>query len=106
MVLPVCRKTGIEYSALLPLQKQFGLSSLVGGMLTANNSLALAANQNRVACACDTQGKVLLNLLDFYITGFIFNFGGAASPKPCIHSLKTNQHSIRSQVMWCHESVG
>ncbi|DBB16067.1 TPA: hypothetical protein ACH3X3_003432 [Trebouxia sp. C0006] len=49
------RKTGIVYSALLPLQKQFGLSSLVGGMLTASNSLALAANQNRVACACDTQ---------------------------------------------------
>ncbi|DBA82361.1 TPA: hypothetical protein ACH3X2_000618 [Trebouxia sp. C0005] len=49
------RKTGIGYSALLPLQKQFGLSFLVGGMLTASNSLALAANQNRVACACNTQ---------------------------------------------------
>ena len=73
MLLPVCRKTGIEYSALLPLQKQFGLSSLVGGMLTASNSLALAANQNRVACACDTQGRVLLGLVDFYITGLIFD---------------------------------
>ncbi|KAA6417366.1 MAG: hypothetical protein FRX49_12695 [Trebouxia sp. A1-2] len=51
------RKTGIGYSALLPLQKQFGLSFLVGGMLTASNSLALAANQNRVACACNTQGS-------------------------------------------------
>jgi len=106
MLLPVCRKTGIEYSALLPLQKQFGLSSLVGGMLTANNSLALAANQNRVACACDTQGRVLLGLFDFYITGLLFNFRGAASPKLYIHSFKTNQHSIWSHVMWCNESVG
>ncbi|DBA83015.1 hypothetical protein WJX77_002461 [Trebouxia sp. C0004] len=49
------RKTGIEHSALLPLQKQFGLSRLVDGMLTSRNSLALAANQNRVACDCGTQ---------------------------------------------------
>ena len=105
MLLPVCRKTGIEHSALLPLQKQFGLSRLVGGMLTANNSLALAANQNRVACACDAQGRVLLGLVDFYITGLLFNFRGAASPKLYIHSFKTNQHSIWLHVMWCNESV-
>ncbi len=67
LLLPVCRKTGIVYSALLPLQKQFGLSSLVGGMLTASNSLALAANQNRVACACDTQGRVLLGLIGWLL---------------------------------------
>ena len=53
----VCRYTRIKQSALLPLQKQFGLSCLLGGMLTASNSLALAANQNRVACACSTQGS-------------------------------------------------
>ncbi len=81
MLLPVCRKTGIEHSALLPVQKQFGLSRLVGGMLTASNSLALAADRNRVACACSTQGKVLLGLVGFCITVLIFNFRGAASPK-------------------------
>ncbi len=101
MLLPVCRKTGIESSALLPLQKQFGLSRLVGGMLTASNSLALAANQNRVACVCGTQGEVLLGLVDYCITVLISNFRGAASPKPCVQSAKTNQHSNYSQVMWC-----
>ena len=54
----VCRDTRIKQSALLPLQRQFGLSCLSGGMLTASNSLALAANQNRVACACGTQGSL------------------------------------------------
>lgn len=56
------RMTGIRQSALLPLQKQFGMSSLLGGVLTTSNRLALAANENRVACACGNQeGK---NTLD------------------------------------------
>ncbi len=101
MLLPVCRKTGIEYSAMLPLQKQFGLSRLVGGMLTASNSLALAANQNRVACACDTQGRVLLGLVDFCVPILSLTFTGAAYPKPYIQSAETNQHSIWLRVMWC-----
>lgn len=108
LLLPVCRKTGIEYSALLPLQKQFGLSSLVGGMLTANNSLALAANQNKVACACNTQGKVLLGLVVFCIPILTLSFRGAASPQPCVQSAETTavlQHS-EWRVPWRdHESV-
>lgn len=44
-------------SALFPLQKQLGLAFREAGMLTASNALALAATQNRVACACDTQGN-------------------------------------------------
>ena len=56
---PCFRGTGIRQSALIPLQKQFGLSCLQGGMLTANNSLALAANENRVPCCCGATGQKL-----------------------------------------------
>lgn len=53
----ICRWTGIRQSALISLQKQFGLSCLQGGILTASNSLALAANRNLVPCCCGTTGQ-------------------------------------------------
>ncbi|KAL3152814.1 hypothetical protein ABBQ38_012396 [Trebouxia sp. C0009 RCD-2024] len=48
------RWTGIHQNRLKPLQKQFGLSCLQGGLLAASNSLALAANRNQIPCCCGT----------------------------------------------------
>lgn len=50
------RHTSVGYSALLLVKMQFGLSNFSDFMLTASYSLALAAHQNKIACACCTQG--------------------------------------------------